>query len=112
MYEDTLHKGWDDSVLQEGVWATVQSGASLAAATGSRLVIFAHSLGNLALAGALEQGRTLTPGTAWYAVGAPWKGSRAAEKLPELCLGNGSHIIGPLLRGLARRQHFCEGKSG
>ena len=50
------------------------------------VLIFAHSMGNLILAGALERGLCqLTSAMSWFAIGAPWLGTRSADSIPELC---------------------------
>lgn len=49
-------------------------------------VIFAHSMGNLILAGALDRGLCeLSSQTWWFAIGAPWLGTASADSIPELC---------------------------
>jgi hypothetical protein len=112
MYEDTLRVGWEDAALQERVCALVRDAAAIAlAGTPAPLVIFSHSLGSLLLAGALEAGRCALPAeAAWYSAGAPWQGSRAAEKLPQICSvgrsldleGVAAHAASVMLRVLVR----------
>ena len=51
MHEDTLHVGWQDDLLQRRVCEIVGQGAAAAAALSVPLVVFAHSLGNVLLAG-------------------------------------------------------------
>ena len=119
MYEDTLRVGWEDAALQERVCALVRDAAAIAlAGTPAPLVIFSHSLGSLLLAASLEAGRcTLPAETAWYSAGAPWQGSRAAEKLPQICSvdrslgleGVAAHAASVMLRVLAVRECYCEG---
>jgi hypothetical protein len=118
MYEDTLRVGWEDAALQERVCALVRDAAAIAlASTTAPLVIFSHSLGSLLLAGALEAGRCALPAeAAWYSAGAPWQGSRAAEKLPQICSvgrsldleGVAAHAASVMLRVLAVRERYCE----
>ena len=108
MHEDTLHAGWEDLSLQMRTCALLSEISE--ALPPSQVVIFAHSLGNLLLAGALDRGLCSLPSAAaWYAVAAPWAGSRAADRLPEVCAGLSSGAVGPLVRSLARRQRFCDG---
>ena len=116
MYEDTLRVGWEDAALQERVCALVRDAAAIAlAGTPAPLVIFSHSLGSLLLAGALEAGRCELPAeAAWYSAGAPWQGSRAAEKLPQICSvdrslgleGVAAHAASVMLRVLAVRECY------
>jgi len=77
-----LQVGWDDPQLQQRVCNLVDAASSPERCT----VIFAHSMGNLILAGALERGLCqLSHATSWFAVGTPWLGTPSAEALPELC---------------------------
>lgn len=104
MHEDTMHHGWDSPHLQQHVCTLFENVSAASVA-----VVFAHSLGNILLAGALDAGYCrLPPRAAWFAVAAPWEGSKAADKLPEVCNGDGL-VIHPLVRSLATRQHFCDG---
>ena len=104
LHEDTLRVGWEDAMLQRAVCALLDEAAQPPT---QQLVIFAHSMGNLVLAAALDSGLcTLPPSAAWYAIAAPWSGSKAADALATLCAAADA---GPL-RSLVRRQRFCEGE--
>ena len=102
-HEETLHTGWEEAALQRRMCALLRVPST------QRLVIFAHSMANLVLAAALEGQVCKLPASArWYSVAAPWAGSSAADRLPELCNTSTSWA----LRALANRQHFCEGPNG
>jgi len=110
MHEDTLHIGWEDESLQRRLCSLL--GASSPKFEVSDVLIFAHSMGSLILAAALQNSHCkLHPSAAWFAVAAPWHGSVAADKLPEICAGQPS-FLDPALHAYARRQLFCEGKGG
>ena len=112
IHTDTLHAGWQDQGAQENVCSFVRYVTVVANATGARLVVFAHSLGNLLLAGALQSSLCMLPeAAAWYSVAAPWRGSLAADRLPAICSGSPA-VVGSLLRALAKRERFCEGEGG
>ena len=107
MHEDTINASWEDAELQERFCAVL-----IATQPSVRLLLFSHSMGNLVVAGALDAGRCALPPTAlWFAVAAPWAGSRAADKLPEVCSGS-QQVVGSLVKTLASREHFCEGPGG
>ena len=111
MHEDTLHVGWEDARLQRRVCSLVERGARVASKASVPLIIFAHSLGNALLAGALQAGLCALPANAaWYSAAAPWHGSRAADRLPDICAGSG--MVNSALRSLAQRLHYCEGEDG
>ena len=115
MFEDTLHRGWTDERLQRRVCDLVTRPASESPRRRCT-TIFAHSMGSLALAGALQSGLcALGEATAWYSVGAPWEGTEAAEALPELCGDSPPTDRGPVepvLRALAKRVGFCDSPNG
>ena len=116
MHEDTLHAGWDEPRLQRRLCSLLHAAASATSFSegrGGRVAIFAHSLGNLLVAGALHSGQcALPPAAAWFAVAAPWAGSKAADKLPELCAGVMGGFASQMIQSLASRQHFCDGPDG
>jgi hypothetical protein len=106
MRADTNSVGWEDAQLQERACSLLEVAAP------AQLVIFAHSLGNLLLAAALDARRcALPPDAAWLAVAAPWAGSRAADALPGICAG-AARVAGGLVRKLAQRERFCTGANG
>ena len=106
MHEETLRVGWEDAPLQQAVCALLREAMQ---PQPQQLVVFAHSMGNLVLAAALDGGLcALPPSAAWYAIAAPWMGSKAADALGTLCAAADS---GPL-RSLVQRQRFCEGDGG
>ena len=118
LHADTLNAGWEDAELQQRVcdlFATPNATEAPAPAPRATplTVVFAHSLGNLILAGALDAGRCALPAAAaWFAVAAPWEGSPAADRLPEVCAPEAPGVVAPLVRSLATRQHFCDGVNG
>lgn len=126
--EDTLQFGWQDPPLQRKVCTRIHEAVESCSAAGGapcRAVLFAHSLANLILAGALHAGRcALPPAAAWFSVAAPWQGSRAADRLPEVCRTNATarggsdamaradSLMNEQIRALAQREHFCGGVDG
>ena len=104
--EETLHTGWEDIALQRRVCSLLEVPPT------ERLVIFAHSSANIVLAAALNNRVCVLPASAlWYAVAAPWKGSHAADRLPEICNTSNSWI-NPVIKALADSAKFCEGPGG
>ena len=122
MHLDTLHAGWQDAELQESFCAQLEiTGGGARTSRGNatthspvnsssaRVALFSHSLGNLIVAGALNADRCLLPpGATWYAIAAPWAGTKAADELPRICSGS-ERVVGGLVKALARNQGFCEG---
>lgn len=107
-HADTLNAGWEDTALQQSACDLLHD-----ATNSSSMAIFAHSLGNLILAGALDAGLCTLPPTAhWFAIAAPWVGTRAADVLPSVCAPASQGVLPGLVRSLARRQHFCDGRNG
>ena len=112
MHADTVRNGWEAAVVQQAVCELIDIASGEARRP---IAIFAHSMGNLILAAALDSRRCALPSaSSWVAIGAPWRGSKAADRLGAICSGKegGIHFAGSLLRGLAEREHFCEGAGG
>ncbi len=112
LHADTLHPGWEDESLQRSVCELINAAARPrpvqqgAARPARRVLIFAHSMGNLVLAAALSRNVCTLPAHAgWFAAAPPWLGSRAAERIPALCSGG----AGQALERLARRVGMCDG---
>ena len=115
MHEDTLHVGWEDTGLQQKFCELLREATSGSTDDqgSTQLLLFAHSLGNMLVAGALDSGQCQLPfGSVWFAVGAPWAGSQAADKLPDLCAALQGGLGSPLIASLASRVHFCDGADG
>ncbi|MES1908371.1 MAG: hypothetical protein MHM6MM_001321 [Cercozoa sp. M6MM] len=95
---DSIHSGWDTKDLEM---------ATCEALTGERrggvakdVIVFAHSMGNLAIAAALKSGRcsfAQDGSVTWYAVQGPSHGSDVVEWLYELC-GDDSGFFDPAVR--------------
>jgi len=70
-------------------------------------IVFAHSLGNLVLTAALQQGacRLDTATTSWYQISAPALGSPVADLLPKLCAEPG--LFGSALAALLEKFGYC-----
>ena len=49
-------------------------------------LVFTHSLGNLIFARGLDLGVCLGNSSKWVSMSAPWKGSKAAELVSDMCL--------------------------
>ncbi|KAL3848139.1 hypothetical protein ACJMK2_019016 [Sinanodonta woodiana] len=85
---DTVNYGWDSVKLHNKFCSIVAGKAKVIKNT----VIFAHSMGNLVMAAALFQNICSfdAKSSEWYAIQAPWKGTKFADKLNELCKMNKS----------------------
>lgn len=86
--QDTLHKGWNDKDLQASYCQVALSGQPHSEIIIKNKVIFAHSMGNLILAGAILNKICDIDinTTSWYSIQAPMKGSKAADYLDHVCL--------------------------
>ena len=112
IHEETVTRAFDD----EGLIATVC--AFLNGTFNSALppsgddgvirnrTIFSHSMGNLVVAEAFRSGKCrLDPAgsSVWYSASAPWKGSKAANKVASVCAsGNVA------LKWLAKDLSYCK----
>jgi hypothetical protein len=87
MYSDTVGNGWDNERLHREVCTAVLHNTNQADKIVRNRIIFAHSMGNLILAGAIKRGLCdIDPATtSWYALMAPWHGSKAANFVEKLC---------------------------
>lgn len=103
---DTVMRGWDDRSLQKQVCAaatydpvTHQSEVGPIA----HRIVFTHSMGNLMLAGALEEGLCALDRhtSSWYEVSGPMKGSKMAAVVADMCKETG------LYKYAAAKLGFC-----
>jgi len=107
LHVNTLDAGWESRALQQQVCELL--GARAPSWRVADVLIFAHSMGNLVLAAAFENGVcSLAPSAAWFGAAAPWRGSKAAETLPDICAGKLTSYV----RDFARRRLMCEGHGG
>lgn len=92
----TMTRGWNDNVLQKEVcsFATKDDNSKTDSSAGIPLIknkiIFAHSMGNLILAGAIKNKicDVDIETVAWYSIMSPYRGSKAADMLEDLCKSN------------------------
>ena len=95
MKRDTVSRNWTNHHLQDFVCDLIRGDIgvgedsianSRSAAPAKDVIIFAHSMGNNILGGALANGRCELDTTAsWYAINAPWRGTKAANYAVERC---------------------------
>lgn len=102
MHEDTTHQGWFEPALQRSYCALVAPDGQPALDT----IVITHSMGNAVLAGAIHAGLcSLGASSRWLSVSAPWRGSKAADKIRHLCADT-SKLSKPL-RWLAKEMNYC-----
>ncbi|KAL3848140.1 hypothetical protein ACJMK2_019017 [Sinanodonta woodiana] len=105
---DTVNYGWDDVKLHDKFCSIAAGKTSVIKDT----VIFAHSMGNLVIAAALVKNICSfdSKSSEWYAIQAPWKGTKFADKLNELCKMNRStsgYIAPEYLVQVLKDIHYC-----
>jgi len=94
MNVDTVYRGWDNASLQQDVCNTltydIKTGKSMRGAVKHR-IIFSHSMGNMILAGAIENKLCSIDNSTstWYEVSGPMYGSVMATKLKQICKNPG-----------------------
>ncbi|KAK3604099.1 hypothetical protein CHS0354_010404 [Potamilus streckersoni] len=105
---DTLNNGWDSVKLHKKLCRDVSGHSKVIKDT----VIFAHSMGNLVMAAALFKNICSfdAKSSEWYAIQAPWKGTKFADKLNELCKMNRStrgYIASEYLVQVLKEVRYC-----
>ncbi|KAK3604098.1 hypothetical protein CHS0354_010403 [Potamilus streckersoni] len=105
---DTVNNGWDSVKLHKKFCSVVAGKTKVIKDT----VIFAHSMGNLVMAAALFKNICSfdAKSSEWYAIQAPWKGTKFADKLNELCKMNRStsgYIANEYLVQGLKDIHYC-----
>lgn len=108
MWYNSIDRGWDDTKTQQMFCEFAVGNSSRPI---SDTMIFTHSLGNLVVAAAFHRRfcqfdhRT----SVWYAIQAPWRGSKVSNELHTLCSKKNfeTHITYIVLRDL----HYCKRNS-
>ena len=84
VHQDTVHRAWNDTSLVKAFCDAAINGPDKAIVD---TLVFTHSLGNLIFARGLDLGVCLLGNSSkWVSMSAPWKGSKAAELVSDMCL--------------------------
>lgn len=79
VHEDTVRHGWSDRSLQKAYCNHVTRGDPGRYYIRDK-IIFAHSMANLILGGAMNNGLCkMHPSSSWHVIGAPLRGSKSAD---------------------------------
>ena len=110
VHENTVLQGWEDAPLQTAYCSLIKGSNDLVSPAMDTIVI-THSMGNNVLAGAILNGVcSLGAGSRWISLSAPWRGSKAADFVIQLC-ANPSRWSAPI-RWLAKELNYCDGHGG
>jgi len=86
-HQDTVHKAWDDIALVQAFCDAAINGKANSI---DNTLVFSHSFGNLVFARGLDLGTCLLSNSSkWISMSAPWRGSKAASMVVDMCLDNG-----------------------
>ncbi|XP_033735066.1 uncharacterized protein LOC117323747 [Pecten maximus] len=107
---NTVDNGWDSTLLHQ-MFCEFATGSNLGGSISNK-IIFSHSMGNNIIAAALHR-KVCTfdkQSSEWFSVSAPWRGSKVADKLQNLCAGHfgpSHHISHNILRLILGHTKFC-----
>jgi hypothetical protein len=106
LHEDTLRRGWDDEGLHSAT-CNLAVGATSRLGSIRHTVVITHSMGNLIFAEALRRNTcSLDTNTSkWVSIQAPWRGSKAAAWVENIC---SNHTSSAPLRWLASKLSYCD----
>ncbi|KAF0708081.1 hypothetical protein As57867_006440, partial [Aphanomyces stellatus] len=92
---DTINRGWNTPSLQQDFCdAALRVSAGASGNTIGKLILVAHSMGNLIAGAAVASGKCrMTNDVTWVHLGGPMKGSMAANLFQEKCTDGGWNSI-------------------
>ena len=104
LHRNTMTVNWTHPALQKAVCDLVVGNVSNASnPIAEDVIIFAHSMGNLVLGGALANGLcALAPSASWYEISAPLRGCLSADFAEEECREYGANAI-------SHKMGYCDG---
>lgn len=96
--EETKKRGWDSRELQESYCRIALWGQPEGDRIIKNKILYVHSMGNLILAAAIKNGVCDLDilSTTWYDLQGPFRGSKAASTLVEICAAVGSGWTEPV----------------
>ena len=119
--EETKNRGWDNMELQQSfcdfmLLKHIPKYANQLNATDNtvrNVIVFAHSMGNLIIAGALKNNlcKIDKETVSWYNLMGPMKGTKAVSVLKEVCENKVSIITPSVAKFVASKAGYCLDKS-
>lgn len=101
-HDDTVNQAFDDEALVASYCKTMSGGTGIIRDS----IVYTHSMGNMVMAAALRDNACkLDSSSKWFAVSAPFAGSKAANFVDNICAQNST--IDEALRKVAALLHYC-----
>jgi hypothetical protein len=106
IHQETLTRAWDDAELQRAVCEAAVGDGNTDSLIRNTMV-FAHSMGNLVVAGALrQQVCSLDSSSRFVAISALWRGSKGCAAVEQACSNTSA---GEAFHWMAEKSQHCDG---